>query len=246
MDISDDTPRTTKRETITTIAPGVTNNRGSLKDTTEGWFSAVHDLTGANIHLQVNSVVIKTHEDRISKFAHLNSLIQAARNANPQSDTLTITLQGDEKLASNFLNTFKLLSSWSIEKPGNFEFQILLSAALISATYDNPTLLTFCVKQLEGFPLSQVQRLDIGRRLDIKSWREGVYQEMISRETVITKDEALALGIDAYWYIANARESHNQDIERGLWIILTVVLGLWVLCLGLVYVYWPRVPECGI
>ncbi|CAE6513109.1 unnamed protein product [Rhizoctonia solani] len=242
-----------------------TNNRRSLKDATKdeaaSWETkttslmvhpglreppTVHDLTGANIQLQVDSVIIKTHEDRISKFVRLNKLIQEARNVNPQSDTLTITLPGDKKLAKDFLNTFELLNSWSIDKPGSFKPEILLSAAIISVAYDNPTLHAFCIKQLEGLPLGSMERLDIARKLDIKSWRESVYQELGSRMDYITKQEATTLGIDGYWYVASVREHKDRDAFALLLFILAVVFGLWMLCLILVYVYWPQVPKCEI
>ncbi|CAE6431571.1 unnamed protein product [Rhizoctonia solani] len=242
--------------------PGTTNNRRSLKDATKDkvtpWESkstslmahpslrelpTVHDLTGVNIQLQIDSVIIRTHEDRISKFARLNELIQEARNVNPQSDTLTITVPGDRKLAYDFLNTFELLNSWSIDKPSSFKLEILLSAAIISFTYDNPTLLVFCIKQLEGLPLSLGERLDIAHKLDIKSWRESAYQELVKRAKFITKEEATILGTDRFWYIAHMRENHYQYLLGIVFLMLVVVLGLCILCLVLAYVYWPQVPK---
>ncbi|CAE6436355.1 unnamed protein product [Rhizoctonia solani] len=242
---------------ISNGTPGTTNNRRSLKDATkdeaESWetkttslrvhpgsqeLPIVHDLTGANIKLRVDSVIIKAHEDRISKFVRLNKLIQEARNVDPQSDTLTITLPGDKKLAYDFLHTFELLNSWSIDKPGSFKLEILLSAAIISAAYDNPTLLAFCIKQLEGLPINSMERLDIARKLDIKSWRDSVNKELVNRDGSITKEEATILGIDAYWYVANVRENQSRDVERGLWVMLAVVCGLWMLSLVLACVFW--------
>ncbi|KAL5640817.1 hypothetical protein ACGC1H_001338 [Rhizoctonia solani] len=103
-----------------------TNNQGSLNDAAESKARslkpksslstlcetpAVHDLDGANIRLEINNVVIKTHEHLVSKLAYLNKLVQKARLVNPQSDTLTVVVTGGSELAPDFLHTFKILGA---------------------------------------------------------------------------------------------------------------------------------------
>ncbi|CAE6513301.1 unnamed protein product [Rhizoctonia solani] len=168
------------------------------------------DLNGANIKLHVNSMVIKTHEHYISKFTQLSGLIEKARLVHPQGDTLTIAVTGDKELELDFLDTFDILGTSPIDKNVNFDTDMLVSAARISTKYGYPALHTFCIERLEGLTLGSMERLRVARALDLKSWEQRTYQELSERETKVTKEEALELGIDAYWRIANDRETAGQ------------------------------------
>ncbi|KAJ1310932.1 hypothetical protein OPQ81_009444 [Rhizoctonia solani] len=129
--------------------------------------SAAHDFTGANIRLQVNVMVFKIPDSRISKFTVFNPLIEDARRANPQRDTFEIFLHGVSELASDFRNNFESLSA-SLVEPVDFSSDIPISATRISDTYDYPKLRTLFIKQLETLPLSLIERFQIGQALDLK------------------------------------------------------------------------------
>ncbi|EUC62684.1 hypothetical protein RSOL_426600 [Rhizoctonia solani AG-3 Rhs1AP] len=207
---------------------GSTNNQGSLNDiqskakslkTKSSLFSlceapTIHNLTGANIRLEINNVVIKTHEHLISKLVHLNKLVQKERLVHPQSDTLTITINGGNELVSDFLHTFQILGASSIESPTGFDLETLVSGARIGASYEHPALRAFCIKRLDGLLLDSTERLRVARALDLKFWEERVYQELSEREKMITKEEALALDIDAYWQVASMRERQQRNKPR--------------------------------
>ncbi|QRW19551.1 hypothetical protein RhiXN_00957 [Rhizoctonia solani] len=171
-----------------------------------------HDLTGVCINLQVNNVTIKVHENQISKFAYLYELVKKARLANPQGDTLTICVQGGNELVPDFLNTFKILNTSPIDKSDNFGTDILVSAARIADAYKHPALRTFCIKRLEGLSMNSMERLRIGRALDLKSWKERAYEELIEQDEIITKADALTLRVDAYWKITSEREARSREV----------------------------------
>ncbi|KDN49509.1 hypothetical protein RSAG8_02211, partial [Rhizoctonia solani AG-8 WAC10335] len=204
-----------------------TNNQPSLNDTTQSSNSstgststslqeitALHDFNGAIIKFQVNNVGFRIPELRISKFASLNKLIEDARRVNPDSDTLPIAVYGDSELVPDFLNAFELLSTPPVE-PINFSSKVLVSAARVSAAYDYTTLHTFCIEKLEGLSLGSIERLRIGRALDLKSWEERAYHELSERDEMITREEVLALGVDAYFQISSTREKRQRDqIEK--------------------------------
>ncbi|CAE6403807.1 unnamed protein product [Rhizoctonia solani] len=148
MDTLNDISDEAKAETPATAMPNAMNNQNSLNNTTQprtrslkskpSLFTLyetahVHDLTGANIRLQINNEVIKTHANRISKFARLKQLIEEARKDDPKGETLTISINGGSELVQDFLNMFKLLSASSIKKP-QYDSTILVSAARIAAT----------------------------------------------------------------------------------------------------------------
>ncbi|CAE6456655.1 unnamed protein product [Rhizoctonia solani] len=191
--------------------------------------STVHDLTGACINLQVNTVVIKTHEFQIANFVYLYKLIKKARLVDPQNAALTIRVTGGNELVSDFLNTFKILGTSPVDKSDNFDTDILVSAARISAQYEHPALRAFCIKRLEGLSLDSMERLRIARALDLKSWEERAYQELAERDGTITKEEALTLKIDAYWQVANAREAQAKLGPRNY------TYEMLFICLGMLY-----------
>ncbi|CAE6431583.1 unnamed protein product [Rhizoctonia solani] len=170
--------------------PLATNLKPSELLTTSRETPTLLDLNGPNINLQVNNAVIKTHEHHISKV----------------SDTLTIIVTGD----NDFLNTFTILGA-SIDKRGGFDAKTLVSAARILAKYNYPALRAFCMEKLEGLALNSMERLWVARALDLKPWEERAYRELSERETKITKEEALGLGIDSYWQVANARELQRRS-----------------------------------
>ncbi|CAE6452845.1 unnamed protein product [Rhizoctonia solani] len=194
-----------------------TNNQHAINDTVQSANTTstssslreactVYDFTGANIKLQVNDAVFKMHESQISKFASLNRLIEDARCANPQSNFITIAIQGDDGLVSDFFNTFRLLSTHSIEEPIGPSTENLVSAARISSTYNHPALRSFCIGKLEELSLGPIERLQIARVLDLNPWKELALKELSEREGIISKEEALDLGFDAYFQVASARE----------------------------------------
>ncbi|KDN49622.1 hypothetical protein RSAG8_01687, partial [Rhizoctonia solani AG-8 WAC10335] len=200
-----------------------TNNQPSLNDTIQSSNSstgststslqeitALHDFIGTIIKLQVNNVGFRIPEPRISKFASLNKLIEDARHANPHNDTLSIVVHGDSELVSDFLNTFELLSARLVE-PIEFSSKLLVSAARVSAAYDYTALHTFCLEKLEGLSLGPIERLRIGRALDLKLWEERAYQELSERDEMITREEMLTLGADAYFQVASIREKRQRD-----------------------------------
>ncbi|CAE6403796.1 unnamed protein product [Rhizoctonia solani] len=229
MDVPGTYSNTVKQSTQATITSGTTNNQGLLSDTSQSRGKnlrnkpsllalleppTVHDLTGAIIKLEVNNVVIKTHEYLISNFLKLNKLVEKARLVNPNSDSLTIAIRGDSELGPDFLQTFKILRASSIEAPANFDLTTLVAAARVASAYEHPALRAFCIRRLEGLSLISMQRLQIARTLNLKLWEEQVYQELSEREEMITKEEALALDIDAYWKVASMREGQQNQKPR--------------------------------
>ncbi|CAE6431602.1 hypothetical protein ACGC1H_001340 [Rhizoctonia solani] len=201
-----------------------TNNRHSLSDPTQPVnpndtvptpssrvASTVHDFTGTLVELQANDVVFKIPEARISKFTSLHQQLEDARRANPQSTRLSISVRGNNELVTDLFNTFKLLSTSSIEEPVNPNTETLVSAARISAAYGHPTLYTFCIERLEGLSLSSIERLHIARALSLSSWEEHAYKELSEREEMITKEEASLLGFDAYFQVASMRENRLRS-----------------------------------
>ncbi|CAE6431610.1 hypothetical protein ACGC1H_001341 [Rhizoctonia solani] len=120
--------------------------------------SSLHDFTGTIIKLQVNNVGLRIPEPRISKFASLNMMIEDARRANPRGDPLAIVVNGDHELASDFLNTFELLSASPVE-PIDFNSKLLVSATRVSAAYGYPTLHDFCVKKLGELSFAVLNRM---------------------------------------------------------------------------------------
>ncbi|KDN49508.1 hypothetical protein RSAG8_02210, partial [Rhizoctonia solani AG-8 WAC10335] len=201
--LSDVTPPVSPNATV----PAPSGSRGA---------STVHDFAGTLVELQVNGVVFKIYETRILKFTSLHHLVEDARRASPQSTTLSISVQGDDDLVTDFLNTFKLLSTSSIEEPVNPTTETLVSAARISATYGHPALRTFCIEKLEGLSLSSIERLQVARSLDLSSWEEQAYKELSEREEMITKEEASLLGFDAYFQVASMRERRLRGNDVGL------------------------------
>ncbi|CAE6505436.1 unnamed protein product [Rhizoctonia solani] len=158
---------------------------------------------------QVNDVTFKIPESRILKFEFLNKLAREARRANPQSNVPGIVVHGGSELASDFFNTFELLGT-SLVEPVDFSTDALVSAARISVAYDYPTLRAFCIERLERLLLGAIERLRIGRALDLQSWEERVCKELSERDEMVTKEEMLALGADAYWRVASARETQRR------------------------------------
>ncbi|KAJ1310933.1 hypothetical protein OPQ81_009445 [Rhizoctonia solani] len=174
----------------------------------------VHNYTLPSIELRVNRVdIFIIHESRVSKFTSLNKLIEDSRHTGSEIDTPVISVRGDSTLASDFRNTFDILDTCLIE-PINFSSEVLVSAARISAAYGYPSLRAFCIKQLEGLSLGPIERLQIGRALDLKSWEERTYQELSEREETITEEEMLALGINAYFQVAT--KSQDGPVEKRL------------------------------
>ncbi|CUA73774.1 hypothetical protein RSOLAG22IIIB_01291 [Rhizoctonia solani] len=191
------------------------NNEGCLNNANDPpnaqEVTTLHDLTGTIIKLQVNNVGFRIPEPRISKFASLSKLIEDARRTSPRSNTLAIAVHGDNELASDFLNTLELLNTPSFVEPIHFSSKVLVSAARVSAAYDYPALHAFCVKKLEGSSLGSIERLRIGRVLNLKSWEERACRELSERDTMITREEMLALGVDAYFQVASAREKRQRE-----------------------------------
>ncbi|KAH7344482.1 hypothetical protein B0J17DRAFT_763287 [Rhizoctonia solani] len=255
-----------KQHAKPTITPGNTNNRSSLSDTTQSSTKSlktkpslftlcepptVHDLTGANIKLEVNSVVIKTHEYLISKFVKLNKLVEKARLVNPQSDAFPVVIRGDSELGSDFLQAFKILGASSIEAPANFDLATLVSAARVASMYEHPALRTFCIRRLEGLSFNPMERLRVARILDLRSWEERVYQELSEREEMITKEEALSLGIDAYWKVASMRERQQNQKPRDytceiLFFCIFVAYALAMNALSIMYVVQKAINSVGL
>ncbi|KAH7344484.1 hypothetical protein B0J17DRAFT_635609 [Rhizoctonia solani] len=188
-------------QSVNTPIPSSSSSRGA---------SIIHDFIGANIELQVNDVLFRIHESKLSKFTSLHQLIEDARCDNPHADTLAIVVHGDSELASDFLGALELLNASPVE-PVNLSYEVLVSAARISTIYDYPTLRAFCIKQLEELPLDAIERFRIGRALDLKSWEERAYQELSERDEAITKEEMLVLGVDAYFQVASMRDTRQKD-----------------------------------
>ncbi|CUA73772.1 hypothetical protein RSOLAG22IIIB_01289 [Rhizoctonia solani] len=169
---------------------------------TPGQTPIIYDLNGANIELQVNNMIIKTHETYVSKFAYLNQLIEKARLANPQADIINIAIAGDNKLEDDFLNTFKIMSASSIEKCGTSETEFLVSAVRISSEYGYPALCAFCVDKLEKSTTDpMIQQLLVAREL------ESIRQSLKELERVYRE---LSEHVDPYWRIAKAQELRQQ------------------------------------
>ncbi|CAE6463483.1 unnamed protein product [Rhizoctonia solani] len=227
-------------------APRHTNNQHSSNEDTGLLFEGaarphlgepptVHDLAGANVMLQISGVTIKTREDRISKFVRLNRLAEEARHAHPHSDSLTITVEGGHELVSEFLDTFELLDALasSIDKPNRFNSKTLVSAARISAEYEHPALHAFCIEKLQGLSLSSVEQVQIARAISLKSWEERAYKQLSEPRKNITKEEALILGMDAYWQVANTREAKVKSRANIclLMILCSCVVMIWLFLL---------------
>ncbi|CAE6469512.1 unnamed protein product [Rhizoctonia solani] len=175
----------------------------------------VHDFAGTLVELQVNGVIFKIHEARISKFTSLHQLLEDARRVSPQSVILSISVQGDNELVADFLNTFKLLSTSTFEQPVQPNTETLVSAARISAAYGHPALHAFCIKRLERLSLSPIERLQVARALSFSLWEKQAYKELSEREEMITKEEASLLGFDTYFQVASMRETRLRDNTVG-------------------------------
>ncbi|CUA73773.1 hypothetical protein RSOLAG22IIIB_01290 [Rhizoctonia solani] len=225
-------PKIKTKEVTPTL--GNTNNQYSMTDAAQSitmstsktntaypnprGVATTHDFTETIIKLQVNDVTFKIPESRILKFASLNKLAGEARRANPQSNIPGIVVHGGSELASDFFNTFELLGT-SLVEPVDFSADALVSAARISATYDYPTLRAFCIEKLEGLPLGAIERLRIGRAIDLQSWEERVCKELSERDEMVTKEEMLALGADAYWRVASTRETQRRISQLSVEVI---------------------------
>ncbi|CAE6505446.1 unnamed protein product [Rhizoctonia solani] len=116
-----------------------------------------------------------------------------------------------EPRISKFASLSILIRNGSFVEPINFSSKILVSAARVSAAYDYPALHAFCVKKLEGSSLGSIERLRIGRVLNLKSWEERACRELSERDTMITREEMLAVGVDAYFQVASAREKRQRE-----------------------------------
>ncbi|CAE6431576.1 unnamed protein product [Rhizoctonia solani] len=233
MDNSNDTTHAVKEEPSSTTTSDTINNHNpseaamqprprSLKVKPSLFAlhepSVVLDLTGASIRLQIGNTVIKTHERHLEKFARLRELIKAARQEDPESDTLTITLDGNRQLVDDFRKMFELLSNFSIGQ-SDCEVAALVSAARIAApgAYGYDPLYHYCIDKLEGLALSSMERIHVARALGKISWEKAACKDLSSRKEMITKEEALSLGLDTYWQIASDREKRKgAGFERML------------------------------
>ncbi|CAE7086954.1 unnamed protein product [Rhizoctonia solani] len=168
-----------------------------------------HDFIGAIIKLQVNDMVLRISEPQIYKFASLKKLVEDARKADPHNPTLTITVRDSSEIASDFLNTFRLFNN--LAELVDSSTESLISAALISTKYDYPKLRTLCIQELERRDLGVIERLQIGRTLGLTSWEDRACKELSERAEMITREEMLALGVDAYFQVASAREKQLRD-----------------------------------
>ncbi|CAE7086994.1 unnamed protein product [Rhizoctonia solani] len=212
------------------------------------------DFTGANIRLQIGSKVIKTYERRLEKFAGLRELIQEARqkSEDAQSEALTIIIDGDKHLFDDFRNMFELLNVSSIDQPSyGINTRDLVSAARIAApgAYNYKPLYRWCITNLEGMPLSSMERIHVARALAIKSWEKDACEELSRRKEMITRVEAAILGMDAYWQIASDREKRRganfehvfegiQRITRGVFTAkqrYMPILGQLLVCVSLIF-----------
>ncbi|KDN49506.1 hypothetical protein RSAG8_02208, partial [Rhizoctonia solani AG-8 WAC10335] len=229
---SNDITHTAKEEKSATTIAGTMNNQNSANAAqstprslkTKPSLFALHkptvmlDLTGANIRLEIGNTVIKTHEHRLEKFARLRELIKQARQEDPESDTLTVVIDGNKQLVDDFHYLFKLLSASSIDQP-DYEVATLVSAARIAdpSAFGYEPLYRYCIDKLEGTPLSSMERIHVARALGKKSWEKDACEELSRRKEMITKEEALNLGMDAYWQIASDREKRKgANVERML------------------------------
>ncbi|CAE7086913.1 unnamed protein product [Rhizoctonia solani] len=168
-----------------------------------------YDFVGTIIKLQVNDVVFRIPEPQISKFASLKKLVEDARKADPHNLTLTITVRDTSELASDFLSTFSLFDT--LVGLVDSSTESLISAARISTKYDYPKLRTLCIQELEKRTIGTMDRLRIGRTLGLTSWEDRACKELSERAEMITREEMLALGVDAYFQVASAREKQLRD-----------------------------------
>ncbi|CUA73771.1 hypothetical protein RSOLAG22IIIB_01288 [Rhizoctonia solani] len=235
MDNSSETIHAVKEDPTAMVASDIVNNRNSSNATVQpasgpralrarpSLFalhepSIILDLTGANIRLQIGNTVIKTHERRLEKFARLRELIKEARQEDAQNDTLTIILDGNKQLVEDFRNMFELINASSIDQ-ADCEVATLVSAARIAApsAYGYEPLYHYCIDKLEGLSLGPMERVRVARALGNELWEKAACEDLSKRKEPITKEEALTLGLDAYWRIASDREKRKGvTFERML------------------------------
>ncbi|CAE7136566.1 unnamed protein product [Rhizoctonia solani] len=126
----------------------------------------------------------------------------------------SIILHRDEHGVEDITNTFKILYASVIDGPFHFEPAILISALRISTAYNFPGLRDYTVRELEKASLGPIQRIQIAREFDLKSWEVPAYSELSKREAALTQEEAQILGVSAFTMIAQARE--KEILKRGM------------------------------
>ncbi|CAE6403818.1 unnamed protein product [Rhizoctonia solani] len=233
MSTSNDTSKSVKRGVSVSATLDATNNWGSsnaaMHPRTESLkaepslltlyeSASIHDLNGVNVRLQINNAaLIKTHESRINKFTRLKQLTEAAKQKDPQSDTITITTNGGEELVDDFLKMFKLLDASLIDQPKH-EPNVLVSAARIAApnAYQYDALYQYCLEKLKELSLNSMERIRVARALNITDWEKDALTELFGRKEMITRDEANTLGMNTYWEIATEREIRNGSKLEGV------------------------------
>ncbi|KAF8605211.1 hypothetical protein BDV93DRAFT_605682 [Ceratobasidium sp. AG-I] len=101
-----------------------------------------------------------------------------------------------------------------VKRPFSFDSPVLISALRISTTYDYPALRAFSITHLERISLSAVQRIELAREFQLKSWEGPAYEELYIREAPMTQEEARILGSDAFSLVARMREE-NMKREKA-------------------------------
>ncbi|KAG8730669.1 hypothetical protein FRC11_006142, partial [Ceratobasidium sp. 423] len=162
--------------------------------------------TGASIKLIVtgSDVPIRIHENQTRGFAYLERLIEDAQRTNPQSDTFTVTVQGDrgtymqgiararrDGSSATWVLLWKALQSFQRRlRPSRASRVDYIINSGSSGVSGRPTL-----EALEG--LNLLWKL-------WKLWRAFQSKTQVAD---VTKEEALILGVHAYLQVSSAREA---------------------------------------
>ncbi|KAF8761423.1 hypothetical protein RHS01_01150 [Rhizoctonia solani] len=99
--------------------------------------------------------------------------------------------------------------------PFVFATQTLISTLRVASTYDYHELRDYCVHYLETLPLDAVKRIELAREFDLPGWEEPAYRELEMRDEAITREEAKAIGLDAFVRIAESREREQRRRGKG-------------------------------
>ncbi|KAF8680427.1 hypothetical protein RHS04_04768 [Rhizoctonia solani] len=153
----------------------------------------------------VHGTQFETHRYLVKRFRGLESLLD--------EQPAEIRLDRDNVSPNDFRETFKVLYATIFTGPFVFATQTLISTLRVASTYDYHELRDYCVHYLETLPLDAVKRIELAREFDLPGWEEPAYRELEMRDEAITREEAKAIGLDAFVRIAESREREQR--RRG-------------------------------
>ncbi|KAF8605213.1 hypothetical protein BDV93DRAFT_76835 [Ceratobasidium sp. AG-I] len=161
---------------------------------------------------QVDNTTFRTHKYKLDKFSVLKDLMQRVDRLDRPRPMPTISVQRGTDSIEDFKNMFKVLYASVVKGPFIFETPVLISTLRVSTVYDYPALRAFSITFLEGASLSAIQRIQLAREFRLTTWEGPAYNELYTREEAITREEARALGCDAFSVVARMRE---ENLKKG-------------------------------